>query len=213
MMVNIRCTTHWLVHRLPKCTIIIWMRAGQVRPHAQNRSIWPINPLVRASFPILSLNLTLSAHSSSFPSPLPFSKTIMLSKLLTQYRPPIPIYHLKFTKLYSFFCKWMVSDSAVYFCDEATTQKAGHVAQPSEVLEFGTATGFSVTCALSCNRQWWKFRLDPRFWPKITPCPKILTQNCHSQSRRSATDFVSHQFSQMPMLTYFEAFSRDFQAS
>ena len=51
-------------------------------------------------------------------------------------------------------------------------QKEGHVAQPSEVLEFGTATGFSVTCARSCNRRW-KFRLDPRFWPKITPCPRF----------------------------------------
>ena len=51
-------------------------------------------------------------------------------------------------------------------------QKEGHVAQPSEVLVFGTATGFSVTCARSCNRRP-KFRLDPRFWPKITPCPRF----------------------------------------
>ena len=90
-------------------------------------------------------------------------------------------------------------------------QKEGHIAQPREVLEFGTATGFLVTCARSCNRRW-KFPLDPRFWPKITYCPRFWPKIA-TCAISPFDHFVSHQFSQMPMLAYFEAFSRDFPAS
>ena len=53
-MANIRCTLH--TRRAPvtevHTSIIIWV---QVRPHALNRSILPINPIVRASYLIPSV--------------------------------------------------------------------------------------------------------------------------------------------------------------
>ena len=110
----------------------------------------------------------------------------------------------------------MVSDSAVYFCDETTTQKAGHVARPSEVLEFGTATGFSVTCARSLaiasgeNSALTpdsdpKLHLAPRFWPKIATRnlggrPQILYRTnfhkcrCSHILKRSRVIFKPHKW-------------------
>ena len=95
-------------------------------------------------------------------------------------------------------------------------QKEGHVGRPSEVLEFGTDTGFSVTCAqtlaiASENSALTpdsdpKLQLAPRFWPKIATRnlgvrPQILYRTnfhkcrCSHVLKRSRVIFQPHKWS------------------
>ena len=91
----------------------------------------------------------------------------------------------------------------------------GSRARPSEVLEFGTAAGFSVTCTRALLQS--PAKISP--WPQILTqnytSPKILTQNCHPLRNLCVRPRILYRtnFHKCRCRTYFEAFSRDFPAS